>query len=404
MSERILDELSQAGIALLLREPFFAHLLAGINKEVVPKDHPVTTLAIGPGKGAFTLYVNAHFWDHSIPQPELRYGLLKHEMLHVVFRHLTTHEPQLNAVLLNVAFDLVVNQYIDKNQLPQDSLFIESFPELHLKPGQTWFYYYQKIAEHYKRSGGEQGRDMPGLDLLQQVQNDSHGLERHQPWSELNRRSRLERAVTDVHLDSLLRQAQQRTGTQAWGTLPGEIQEALGPARTIPPEIFWKAVLRLFVGHASKTKLRNTIKRASKRYGTTPGTKVKRMHRLMVAVDTSGSIAQDDLNVFFKEIYFLWRAGAVFEIIECDTHIGRRYTYQGQTPPSVHGRGGTDFNAPLQLANKEHPDGLIYFTDGYAHTPVMPCRVPVLWVLTKNGLAVSDEAARKLPGRKIKMN
>lgn len=122
-TERILHELSQAGIALLLREPFFAHLLGSINKEVVGREYEVQTLAVGQGKSGFTLYVNSYFWDNTIQKPELRYGILKHEMLHLVFRHLNVQEPRLNAMLLNVAFDLVVNQYIDKSQLLEDSLF-----------------------------------------------------------------------------------------------------------------------------------------------------------------------------------------------------------------------------------------------------------------------------------------
>jgi predicted metal-dependent peptidase len=402
-TERILHELSQAGIALLLREPFFAHLLGSINKEVVGREYEVQTLAVGQGKSGFTLYVNSYFWDNTIQKPELRYGILKHEMLHLVFRHLNVQEPRLNAMLLNVAFDLVVNQYIDKSQLLEDSLFLESFPELTLKPGQTWFYYYQKIAELHRQAGSGQDADRPGYDLLQQMRGDSHGLDRHQPWNDLSQRLELEQAVTEVHLDSLLRQARQRTGPQAWGNLPGEIQDALSKLSAAPAEISWKAVLRLFMGYSGKTKIRNTIKRASKRYGTTPGNKVRRMHRLLVAVDTSGSIAQADLDTFFREIYFLWRAGALFEVVECDTKIGGRYAYKGQPPRSVYGRGGTDFNAPLQLANEERPDGLIYFTDGYGYTPVISCRVPVLWVLTGNGLGLNEDAARKLPGRKIKM-
>lgn len=400
---RILDELSRAGIALLLREPFFAHLLGSINKEVVEGDHEVQTLAIGAGKNTLTLYVNADFWDNRLQSPELRYGILKHEMLHLVFRHLLTNEPLLNQMLLNVAYDLVVNQYIDRSQLLEDSLFLESFPELNLKKGQTWFYYYQKLAELQKQEQKDGEGESPGYELLRSMSPDSHGLDRHKPWQNMQNRSELENAVTEAHLDSMLRLAQQRTGSQAWGSMPGEIQDAIGTPPVIAAELSWRAVLRLFVGNASKTRLRNTIKRASKRYGTTPGIKVRRRHRLMVAVDTSGSVSQVDLDTFFKEIHFLWRAGATFDIVECDTKIGRRYEYKGAAPRSVYGRGGTDFNPPLELANAERPDGLIYFTDGYAYTPAIAVRVPVLWILTKTGINLQDDATKKLPGRKIKL-
>ncbi|MEO6758721.1 MAG: hypothetical protein ABIO24_04645, partial [Saprospiraceae bacterium] len=109
---RILDELSRTGIALLLREPFYAHLFGSINKEVVAKGHPVDSLAVGLGHNTLTLYVNADFWEEVLTSPEHRYGVVKHEMLHLVFQHLLVQEPLLDNRLLNVAFDLVVNQYV----------------------------------------------------------------------------------------------------------------------------------------------------------------------------------------------------------------------------------------------------------------------------------------------------
>lgn len=207
----------------------------------------------------------------------------------------------------------------------------------------------------HRQAGSGQDADRPGYDLLQQMRGDSHGLDRHQPWNDLSQRLELEQAVTEVHLDSLLRQARQRTGPQAWGNLPGEIQDALSKLSAAPAEISWKAVLRLFMGYSGKTKIRNTIKRASKRYGTTPGNKVRRMHRLLVAVDTSGSIAQADLDTFFREIYFLWRAGALFEVVECDTKIGGRYAYKGQPPRSVYGRGEPILMPPCNWPMRSAP-------------------------------------------------
>lgn len=401
--QRILEEVSQTAIALLLREPFYAHLLGSINKEIVGTGHEVDSLAVGPGRMSLTLFVNADFWDGTLTAPEHRYGVLKHEMLHLVFKHLLVDAQNLDPLLLNISFDLVVNQYIDRAQLPDDSVFLESFPDLQLQPGQTWYYYYKQIET--ARDGGQQGdkAGSPSAEQLQNISADSHGLERHQPWRELRSRSELEKSIVDTHVESLLRNAQQRTSAQAWGALPGDIREILPREQGRPAELPWRMVLRLFAGNASHTRLQNTLKRSSKRFGTTPGIKIRRRHRLLVAVDTSGSIGQAELDVFFKEIFFLWRAGAEVEVVECDTRIQQRYAYRGQTPGQVAGRGGTDFNEALTLANRLRPDGLIYFTDGYADTPAVKPRIPVLWILTKGGLALHQPAAAKLPGRKVKM-
>jgi len=233
-TDRILDELSRTGIALLLREPFYAHLFGNINKEVVAKGHPVDSLAVGLGHNSLTLYVNADFWDTVLTQPDHRYGVLKHEMLHLVFRHLLVREAFLDSRLLNVAFDLVVNQYITRAQLPDDSIFLESFPDLHLQPGQTWFYYYKKIEELRNGTGGGESGS-PDAETLQRIRSDSHGLERHQPWQEIRSRSELENKVLETQLDSLMRTAHQRTNAHAWGNLPGELRELLQSRIFHPP-------------------------------------------------------------------------------------------------------------------------------------------------------------------------
>jgi predicted metal-dependent peptidase len=400
---RILDELARTGVALLLREPFYAHLFGSLNKEVVGAGHPVDSMAVGAGQGGLVLYVNAKFWDEELRDPAHRYGVVKHEMLHLVFRHLLVQEPQLDALLLNIAFDLVVNQYVDRAQLPDDSIFLESFPDLRLPPGQTWFYYYKKMEDLRQGQGGEFA-GTPSSDQLQKIRSDSHGLERHQPWREMRSRSELEKSVTDQHLDSLLRTAHQRTSAHAWGSLPGELREMLRQRlQPLPAEVDWRTMLRLFSGSAFKTRLENTLKRPSKRYGTSPGIKLRRRQKLMVALDTSGSIGTVELELFFREIYHLWRAGTAVEILECDTRVHRRYPYRGRLPEAVQGRGGTDFREPLELANRERPDGLVYFTDGFAPPPALRMHVPVLWVLTRGGLEKSHATYKELPGRKVKL-
>ena len=95
-TSRILDELARTGIDLLLREPFYAHVFGSLNKEIVGEGHPVDTLAVGLGRSTLTLYVNAGFWDQVLTDPAHRFGVVKHEMLHLVFRHLFVREPFLD--------------------------------------------------------------------------------------------------------------------------------------------------------------------------------------------------------------------------------------------------------------------------------------------------------------------
>jgi predicted metal-dependent peptidase len=166
----------------------------------------------------------------------------------------------------------------------------------------------------------------------------------------------------------------------------------------------WRRVVKLFSESSSKTKVKNTMKRPSKRFGTVPGIKIKKLKKLLIAVDTSGSVEKQDFEVFFGEIYHLWRQGAEIKVVECDMVIQREYDYRGKTPDFVLGRGGTDFNEPIRFANRVfQPDGLIYFTDGFARKPEIAPRCPLLWVITKNGLPPESDEFKLLPGRKAKL-
>ncbi len=403
-THRILEEVARTGIDLLLREPFYAHLLGSLNKAVVGPEHPVETLAIGMGHDSLTLFINAAFWDEVLTQPQHRYGVLKHELLHLVFWHPFVQEPMLDPTLLNVAFDLVVNQYIEREQLPDGSLFLDTFGALRLEAGQTWFYYYKKLEELRPSRGSDLPKGVRG-EILRNLSLDANGLERHKPWYDIRKRSELERSVAETHLNGLLQSACRRLGDRLWGTLPGGLRETLGELTTsVPvPHLPWHHVIRLFAASAVRTYLKNTIRRPSKRYGTTPGLRIHRKRRLMVAVDTSGSVRSEELQLFFREIYHLWRLGASVEVLETDACVHRHYPYQGHLPGVISGGGGTDFNDALEMANKERPDGLVFFTDGHAEVPKVRPRIPVLWVITPDGIDAHSPTWQHLPGWRVKM-
>ena len=107
-----------------------------------------------------------------------------------------------------------------------------------------------------------------------------------------------------------------------------------------------------------------------------------------MAVDTSGSINDAELHRFFTEIDAIHRTGAYVHIVECDATVQRDYPYNGRTPTTVAGRGGTDFDPVFKFINRSvhRFDGCIYLTDGYASRPEVRPRCPLLWVLTSEGV------------------
>jgi len=82
--------------------------------------------------------------------------------------------------------------------------------------------------------------------------------------------------------------------------LPSGLKELLDAIlKDMAPKFNWRRILRLFAASSNSTYLKNTIRRPSKRYGTTPGIKVKRQQKLLLAIDTSGSVQKEEFLEFF---------------------------------------------------------------------------------------------------------
>lgn len=412
MSERILLEVSKTAIGFILKEPFYGHFLTGLAKEVTAA---VPTMAVAlSGNKLFKLCINARFWSEELTNEQHRYGVVKHEILHLALGHLLAAPKFQNRTLFNIAADIVVNQYIEREQLPQGAILLEQFRDLKLEPNQDIGYYYRRLMQAAREGGGSDqpepgGGNASGMERLRELLERGNGdswLGRHEQWQKQARQlSAAEQSNLEQVRESMIHTTVQRLQNRDFGSLPGELQSYLrNITERKASSVDWRRALRLFAASSSRTHIKNTIRRPSKRYGTTPGIKIQRKQKLLVAIDTSGSVPDQDIQLFFSEIYQIWRHGAEVLVVECDTEIKRQYPYRGLTPDFIMGRGGTDFNAPLQFANRHFlPDAIIYFTDGYAAAPRVESRRPVLWMVTPGGLKEGEGIWDALPGRKVKM-
>jgi predicted metal-dependent peptidase len=406
----LFDDISKTTIQLILKEPFYGHFLSGVLKEI---SEEVDTLSIGVSdRKMITLYINELFWRKGLKSDDERYGVLKHEALHIVLKHIFRIRDFSNRDIFNIAADIVVNQYIHPDHLPAGAVTLEQFDGLGLQPHQDVGYYYRELLKAWKEQTGKEP-GAPGMDsqagnyLDDLMKNGNEHLEKHRLWArDFADAPEADCRVMERPVDKALEETMNRLDKKHIGSLPATLKAYLeGLSIQLAPQVNWRRVLRLFAAGGSRTYLKETIRRPSKRYGTTPGIKVKRRHKLLVAVDTSGSVQLDELRAFFSEIYQIWRQGIEVMVVECDVVIGNRYLYRGVAPASVSGRGGTAFDDPLRYANEDyHPDAVIYFTDGYGPPPSVKSRAPVLWVITPKGAGEKDDYWNALPGRKVKMN
>jgi len=150
-----------------------------------------------------------------------------------------------------------------------------------------------------------------------------------------------------------------------------------------------------------ESNLDYTIKRRSRRYGTRPGTKKVDVLNLAIGIDTSGSISNEQLMMFFNELYWIDKNGANITVFECDTQIHREYPYS-QFDGNISGRGGTDLEPVLERVSNDKFDALIFFTDFYTSEIKKNYGIPCLWVLSE--CSMSREEFPYKWGHFIKVN
>ncbi|MCW8899236.1 MAG: VWA-like domain-containing protein [Gammaproteobacteria bacterium] len=111
---------------------------------------------------------------------------------------------------------------------------------------------------------------------------------------------------------------------------------------------------------------------------------------IAIAIDTSGSISQNEIQEFVSEIDSLkGQMRARVTLIACDSELaeGCPWIYEPweefSLPKSIKGGGGTRFTPVFDWANKQDkmPDILVYFTDADGEFPNVEPAFDVLWLI-----------------------
>tara|TARA_R110000764_G_scaffold180826_8_gene266870 strand:- start:1792 stop:2757 length:966 start_codon:yes stop_codon:yes gene_type:complete len=313
--------------------------------------------------------------------------------------------------IANIAMDMEINQYIDFSWLPKGGIDINDYANLNLdkKAGSRYYYDKLKQAEQDKKDNGSSGDDNMDklLDNIDQDQGkviieDTNGGDKEvdlpdHKWEDFENMPEAEKKLIEKQVQRVMSEAKEQT-LKKRGFVPGEISGLIKLDEVIPPKFNWKAYIRRFTGISTKIFTRKVRRKENKRYSDNPGLKIKMRQNMLVGIDTSGSVCDDELKEFINEIHHLYKAGVDITIAQCDSSMQSVKKYDGKFELEVAGRGGTRFEPVLELFNeKKEFTSLIYFTDGEAWTDVKP-RKPVLWVLSERS-SYNDE----LPGRQIRL-
>lgn len=186
--------------------------------------------------------------------------------------------------------------------------------------------------------------------------------------------------------EMILEKIEENYKTKNWGSVPGNLAALLIPKEK--PKLHYKRILSQFRATLLSDKKRLTRMRPSRRYGFFQmGSRYDFTTNILVAVDTSASISDKDLNRFFSAVNEFFRHGVKqLDVIQFDFELQGEVQSMKKSSPQikVRGRGGTSFQPAYDYcARHKEYNGLIFFTDGYAFEPKVPenFKAKVVWIL-----------------------
>jgi predicted metal-dependent peptidase len=360
-------------VAFMVLEDMFVHEILMMMEKRSSKAVP--TMGVTVKDSRLFLYYNPNFVS-SLTDPELRY-VLTHEIYHVALHHCCVRLPERkeDRSLYNIAADLAINCLIPEDSsrhMPKTKDGKAKGKDIGLKPTNEPYNFPDKQSmEQYvlllreKKDKGEDIGDGEG----------GGGFDSHDGWDDADAE------IVKQEIRNKIEQLSKRE--HGWGNMPGEVQQIIMAAQK--SSVRWWRYLRHYLGNLVSTKIESTFKKPNRRYGY-PYCGTKRLHtdRKLVAIDTSGSISDDDLSHFLAELNRLAELQPV-DLVMFDHGIqGKVMSFDRKRVSfDFKGRGGTCFTPVFELADQRRYQSLIILTDGCAEAPPKPTHVrDVLWVLT----------------------
>jgi predicted metal-dependent peptidase len=350
----IKKKLTKARTALLMNSPFFGTLAL----KLALKQDPATPTAWTDG---ISLGYNPEYVKH-LPMSQLT-GLFAHEVMHLALCH-HTRQGKRDHDKWNRAADHAINHLLQGAgfDLPLNVLLEPRFT------GMSAEAIYDQLPDT------NQGEGPPGP-----------GEVRPMPGNTTPAQKKLEEQRWKVAVF----QANQQAKAMGRSHGPGFERQL---KQQVLARVDWRVILQEFVSQATRSDY--CWIRPNPRYITQgiylPGLYAQTVGNFVVALDTSGSVSQDQLTQFSAEITSMLETyDTTLEVIYADNEVQGRETFTRADLPlklKLNGGGGTDFRPVFELVGKgENPPlCLVYLTDlCCTKYPEQIPQYPVLWVNTE---------------------
>ncbi len=409
---------SKKGFINLYINPAFMNGHTEENPMLMPKIDPKTLkpIFVTDSKG------NIEYDEFGSPKMEMEEwpglndaeleGVLVHEIMHLIRCH---HErAREDAYIWNIAADMLINNDIEKSKigtrqlkLPSGAVYLKMAKMEGYKGEEVSEPLYEWLIEERKKyqnptstmmkgkSSGQQGKGSGGVgtpgkgdeqgDGDQDGPGNAPGLFEAIYGSKIDYHEAMEDndGLTEAALKDIIDTAK----IKGYGLISGDMTQTLDRL-TKPSRTSWKQILRKnlssFINSPGPFQESNWARR-NRRGLPLPGVK-KLDAKLVIAVDTSGSIGTAELTAFFTEVEKIVKDISQIILIQCDAKIQdvrESYKKGDWRKITVKGRGGTIvqpvFDYMVEHKLEKHP--LVYFTDGEFSFDFDTKRIKTFWCI-----------------------
>jgi len=336
--------------------------------------------------------------------------VLIHESMHVVWEH-PLRRGKRNHELWNIATDYVINAYIKIDlgmDLPQGGLFNYKYhrwtaEQVYRELDTNDDALQQAIDECNSKNGNSDDSDSNSQSSSDDKYSNIPKLV-GEVWDAVNEEGKPLNESEKEEMSNAIRSqvffADKIASLSGTSSMTGRVDAVKGGT------LNWKDLLSDLL--TSMTLKDQSWSRLNKRHswrGINLPSKIRSNEggEIAVAIDTSGSVSQFELNIFSEELQAICESCNIdkVRVCYCDTTV--RKNSEGEwwdifdlsmgedIELEVRGGGGTDFDPPFNLFNDHSDDvdnvcAFIYFTDAYGEVDAkVEPSVPVIWAITHNG-------------------
>ncbi len=395
MSNDVEIKLSAARTRLILDKPFLGALV--LRLPMVAGD---PAWCKSTATDARTFYYNRGYINR-LTLDETQF-VLAHEALHCALSHFARRQHRVKR-RWDLACDFAINPLLINEGLQPtpDALYMSEFEDMtaeeiypNLDDNMDEEPQDQHLYDQPDASGsGGQGQDMDKQrDGEQSSPESDEGTASESEVDENQGGAPQPPPLSPAEQEQLSVQWQQRmAGAAQQAMQAGKMGDAMARMvdHLLQPQLPWRMLLARYMTNIARDDY--SYFRPSRREGNAifPSLRSSQLD-VTAVIDTSGSIAQDEMEQFVSEVNAIkGQMRARITLLACDAQVSDKGPWvfepweDAELPTELEGGGGTDFVPAFDWVETQDqaPDLLIYFTDADGNFPQSEPAYPVLWLV-----------------------